>query len=68
MKGLGDMNRIMGIGLPSAALVALGAASSSLLGIGVAGAAPAATTSKPATFQMYANVDAESHLGPTTTR
>ena len=55
------MNRIVGVGLPSAALVALGAASSSLLGIGVADAAPAATTSS--TFQMYANVDAESHLG-----
>lgn len=57
------MNRIVAVGLPAAGLVALGAVTSSLLGVGVAGAAPAATTAKPATFQMYANVDAESDLG-----
>ena len=56
------MNRIVTMGLPAAGLIALGAATSSLLGIGVAGAAPAAT-SKPATFQMYADVDAEGDLG-----
>jgi hypothetical protein len=57
------MNRIVGIGLPAAGLLALGAASTSLLGIGVAGASPAAAVAKPPTVTLYANVDAEGDLG-----
>jgi hypothetical protein len=56
------MNRIIGVGLPAAGLVAIGVAVSSLLGIGAAGAT-AATVTAPATFQMYANVDSNGDLG-----
>ena len=58
------MNRIARVALPAAGLLAVGTISGSLLGTGVAGAAPSpSATSLPATFQMYANVDAEFDLG-----
>lgn len=57
------MKRIWSIALAAVGLIALGATAPSLLGVGAAGAAPAVTQPPPATFQMYANVDAEGNLG-----
>jgi hypothetical protein len=55
------VNRVIAAVLSGAGLIAAGAAGAGLLGVGVA--TGAVTTSTPATFQMYANVDAEGDLG-----
>lgn len=61
----GQMKRMVEMALPATGLVALGALGASALGVGAAGAAETgpAAIARPATFQMYANVDAEYDLG-----
>ena len=55
------MKRAIGIALSSAGLLVAGAAGTIVLGVGTA--IGATTTPTPATFQMFANVDAEGDLG-----
>lgn len=58
------MNRTIGVPLSAFGLLAAGAIGAGLVGSGIADGAPTATrTAKPATFQMYANVDAAGDLG-----
>ncbi len=55
------MKRAIGTALGSVGLLAAGAVGTVVLGVGTA--TGATTTPTPATFQMFANVDAEGDLG-----
>src|SRR5579875_762818 len=58
------MKRIAKIGLPATGLLALGALTSSLLGVGTAGAAPAPKPAAAAgSVSLFANVDSAGDLG-----